>query len=161
MPQQKAQLPPGYCIHTAETAQLDTKTMYELLALRAEVFVVEQNCAYLDPDGRDLEPTCETIWATDPAGVIVSCARILHDDAKEPGLRSIGRVATATAARGKGVASAVFSTAIARCQGHPIHIHAQSYLRDWYASFGFVQQGEEYEWDGIPHIDMRREATAA
>ncbi|WP_244304390.1 GNAT family N-acetyltransferase [Leucobacter viscericola] len=117
--------------------------------------MLEQDCVYLDLDGRDLEQTTIQVWAETNQGEIASSVRILNEDALEPGLRSIGRVVTAPQHRGLGIAAAVLNTAIEICEDHPIQIHAQSYLTEWYARFGFRANGEEFLEDGIPHTPMR------
>jgi len=72
----------------------------------------------------------------------------------------IGRVATASAQRGRGLAAALMRAALAECVGRPVALEAQSYLTDWYAGFGFVVDGTEYvDEDGIPHTPMRRTVT--
>ena len=69
----------------------------------------------------------------------------------------IGRVATAKAARGQGLAAALIRRGIELCAGAPIHIGAQAYLEGWYEQFGFRRSGPGYVEDGIPHVPMRRE----
>ncbi len=154
-------LPPELSLHTeAGITRITPGTFYEIARLRQEVFVVEQECAYLDLDGRDLEPGSLQLWVSEATGAVVATLRVLPEDAQEPGLRSIGRVATAPAWRGRGVAGALVAAGIAACAGHPVQIHAQSYLTDWYARFGFAVSGPEFLEDGIPHTPMRRAASA-
>jgi ElaA protein len=149
-------LPDGLTLHRADRfADIPATTFYRIARLRQEVFVVEQDCPYLDLDGRDLEPHTAQLWAADDAGEIASTVRILDESFREPGLASIGRVVTAPAWRGKGVAGAVLQAAVDLCDERPIEIHAQSYLRAWYEGFGFVVCGEEFLEDGIPHLPMR------
>jgi ElaA protein len=134
---------------------LDPATAYRLWALRSEVFVVEQAAAYLDLDGRDLEPGTRHLWVED-AGVPVATLRVLDDrDAWR-----IGRVVTARSHRGRGLAAALVRAALVECGGRPVVLDAQSHLTDWYAAFGFLADGAEYvDEDGIPHTPMRRGAT--
>ncbi|QIM15478.1 GNAT family N-acetyltransferase [Leucobacter insecticola] len=149
-------LPSGITLHRAESLdEIPSRTLYRIARLRQEVFVVEQNCVYLDLDGRDLDPGSIQIWAATPDGTIASSLRILSEDALEPGLRSIGRVVTDPAWRGRGIAAAVLRSAIEACAEHPILIHAQSHLTEWYARFGFVTSGPEFLEDDIPHTPMR------
>ncbi|WP_448631578.1 GNAT family N-acetyltransferase [Cellulomonas soli] len=96
--------------HRAPTAQVDPLVLYRLLRLRVQVFVVEQHCAYEDLDGRDVEPGTELLWATD-GDEVVSTVRVLHD----PTALRIGRVATAPAARSRGVAGELMRRAVERC----------------------------------------------
>lgn len=129
--------------------------LHALLALRQQVFVVEQRCAYLDADG--LDPSCVHGLGTDEAGRLLATARIVPPGKKyaEP---AIGRVAVAPEARGRGLGYALMDEAIAaarqRYPGRVIRLSAQAYLEAFYARLGFVRQGENYEEDGIPHLAM-------
>lgn len=131
------------------------QTFYRIAKLRQEIFVIEQDCVYLDLDGRDLEDETIQVWAETEDGRVASSVRILNEDAKEAGLRSIGRVVTAPIWRGRGIAAAVMQQAIDACDGHSIMIHAQSHLADWYSRFGFATSGPGFLEDGIPHTPMR------
>ena len=157
-------------VAAAPTAELDAVTLYRILRLRSEVFVVEQDCVYLDQDGRDLEPGAQQLWIDggdtnggdtnggDTNGgddVVLATLRILRDP---DGRARIGRVATARAARGRGLAVRLMQRALELCGDGEIVLDAQSYLLDWYAGFGFVRVGEEFLEDGIPHVTMRRPA---
>lgn len=141
--------------HHRILADCDPETLYRILWLRVRVFVVEQNAAYEDLDGRDLEPGAELMWAEED-GEVLSTVRIL----REPGGLRIGRVATAPAARSRGVASELMRRAVERCTeldpAAPILLGAQSHLVRWYSRFGFEVSGEEYSEDGIPHLPMMR-----
>jgi ElaA protein len=144
-------------LHSAPLAALDPATLYAILRLRSEVFVVEQDCPYLDLDGRDAEPSALLLWATAEDGMVVATLRLLTD---EGGCRRIGRVATAPAARGSGVAGRLMRQAISLAEGAPIVLDAQTYLVRWYEGFGFAASGPEFLDDGIPHLPMRREPTS-
>ena len=137
---------------------LSLETLYTVLALRQEVFMIEQTCYYLDADGRD-----QVSWhliGRDEHGKILAYARLLPPGVPFEGHTSIGRVLTAAEARRTGAGKALLQKAIeesARIFGNfPIAISAQSYLLRFYQSFGFVEEGEEYLEDGIPHIHMTR-----
>ncbi|PII82339.1 hypothetical protein BMH32_07775 [Leucobacter sp. OLJS4] len=158
-------LPQGLALRSARFAELDASALYAIARLRSEVFVVEQDCPYLDLDGRDLEPGAEQFWveAADaaPEARVAATLRVLQDsDAAR-----IGRVATAPAWRGRSLAAALMRAAIdahdVASPERPMVLDAQSYLTGWYARFGFVQHGEEFVEDGIPHTPMRREPRAA
>lgn len=160
-------LPPDLSLHSAPAwEEIPARTAYKIARLRQEVFVVEQDCAYLDLDGRDLEPGAVQFWVEDTHGGVVATLRVLPENrvvsegsAPDPGTpapRSIGRVITAPLWRGNGIAAVLLEAAIASCAGHPILLHAQSYLTDWYAAFGFAACGPEHLEDGIPHTPMRR-----
>jgi ElaA protein len=142
----------------AAAADLDPVTLYRILELRVAVFVVEQRAAYPDLDGRDVEPDAELLWAEED-GVVLATARILHD----PDALRIGRVATAPAARSRGVASALMRLAVARCSelapALPIVLDAQEHLAHWYARFGFAVSGAGFVEDDIPHVPMTRPAA--
>ncbi|WP_053382963.1 GNAT family N-acetyltransferase [Leucobacter celer] len=151
-----AQLPSELTLRTAQGIDgIPTPTFYRIAKLRQEVFVVEQDCVYLDLDGRDLEDTTVQLWVEDADGTVAATVRILDESHQEPGLRSIGRVVTAPAWRGQGIAAALLEAAIAQCDGHPILIHAQAHLESWYGRFGFAACGDEFLEDGIPHLPMR------
>lgn len=151
-------LPPELTLHSAPAwEEIPARTAYRIARLRQEVFVVEQECVYLDLDGRDLEPGAVQFWAEDAHGAVAATLRVLSEEAEAgPGVRSIGRVITGPQWRGKGVAAALLDAAIASCEGQPILLHAQSHLTAWYAGFGFAACGPEYVEDGIPHTPMRR-----
>ncbi|MGW6424685.1 GNAT family N-acetyltransferase [Nocardia sp. NPDC055053] len=138
-------------LRRAWAADLDTATLYRLLKLRVDVFVVEQECAYPELDGRDLLPTTRHLWLDDD-GEVVATLRLLeeHDDFR------IGRVCTAVPARGRGYSARLLRAALAETGSATVRLDAQSYLVDMYATFGFSPDGEEFLDDGIPHIPMRR-----
>ncbi|NCT90478.1 GNAT family N-acetyltransferase [Cellulomonas sp. APG4] len=137
---------------------MDPLTLYAILRLRVDVFVVEQRAAYPDLDGRDAEPGAELLWAADGDEVLATL-RIL----REPdGALRVGRVATAPAARSRGVASMLMRVALERCAAldptAPVVLDAQAHLAGWYARFGFEVAGAGFDEDGIPHVPMRRTA---
>lgn len=133
--------------------ELTVEELYDLLALRAEVFVVEQACAYLDPDGCDREAT-HLLGTRD--GALVAYARWYP----EAGRVRLGRIATAPAARGRGYGRDVVEEALRRIAAdHPdrsVLLHAQAYLQGFYESLGFTPVGEPFDEDGIPHVAMVR-----
>ena len=138
-------------VRVAGFADLDPLTGYRLWALRSAVFVVEQDCPYLDLDGRDLEPLTRHLWV-ERDGDPVATLRLLDDGAA---LR-IGRVVTAAPARGQGLAARLVAAALELAGERPVVLDAQSHLVDWYAAFGFVPSGPGFLDDGIPHTPMRR-----
>ncbi len=139
-------------IFHASTRNLDVVTLHELLRLRQDVFVVEQECAYPDIDGRDLEPNTLQFWAGQ--GSVDATLRLL----REPdGTERIGRVATARHARGQGLGARLMEAAIAESRSGSIAINAQAHLEQWYARFGFVRSGEDFLEDAIPHVPMTRQ----
>lgn len=138
-------------VQDASIDQLDARTLYRILALRSEVFVVEQECVYLDLDGRDLEPDARQVWI-ERDGEVIATLRLLRDD----DCARIGRVVTAPAARGGGVAAALMGHTLELAGPVDVVLDAQAHLADWYARFGFVRDGAEFVEDGIPHVPMRR-----
>ncbi|WP_367867479.1 GNAT family N-acetyltransferase [Pedobacter sp. WC2423] len=140
---------------------LTVKELYAILKLRSEIFVVEQNCVFLDTDGKDL--SCQHLMLYQNKQ-LMAYARIVPAGLSftEP---SIGRIVSSHAARGKGFGRQLVSLAIANCQrlygNKPIKIGAQLYLKSFYESFGFVIYGEEYLEDDIVHIDMIRPVTTS
>ncbi len=138
-------------IFNAPTRNLDIVTLHEIFRLRQDVFVVEQECAYGDIDGRDLEPGTVQFWAGN--GSVDATLRLL----REPdGTERIGRVATAKHARGQGLAGQLMEAAIGEARSRSIALGAQAHLEQWYARFGFVRSGDEYVEDRIPHVPMTR-----
>jgi len=140
-------------LRSARFAELTPAELYGLLRLRVDVFVVEQACPYPELDGRDTEPGTVHVWH-ELDGEVVSCIRVLEQGEA----RSIGRVATARHARGRGLSAALVTSGIALCPGRAVDIGAQAYLEGWYARFGFVRSGPDYIEDGIAHLPMRRPA---
>lgn len=138
-------------ISTRAFGQLDAPTVYAILKLRAQVFVVEQDCPYLDPDGRDTEAATRHCWIAWPDGI----AAYLRITAEPGGEHRVGRVVVAPRARGQGLAGQLVRHAIALVPGSLV-LDAQSHLTGLYAGHGFVQAGPEFVEDGIPHVPMRR-----
>ena len=135
---------------------LTTRELYEIMALRQEVFVVEQNCPYLDADGKDLQSW--HLMGRNAEGVLLAYTRLLPEGVSYPGYTSIGRVVSSPVARGTGAGKEIMQRSIAMCRHLfgpiPIKIGAQSYLLRFYESLGFISTGEEYLEDGIPHTKM-------
>ena len=140
-------------VTAARFADLDPATLYAILRLRVDVFVVEQKCPYPELDGRDLEDGAFHLWIGDEDGV-AAYLRILEEP--DAAIR-IGRVAVASQARGTGLAGRLMLEAIDRVGDRACVLDAQTYLVEFYARFGFVVTGEEFLEDGIPHVPMRRE----
>ena len=145
-------------VHTSPGNELDAPTLYALLQLRAEVFVVEQDCPYLDLDGRDLEADTLHVWCRDDQGCISSAIRVLTE---ADGRRRIGRVVTRPEGRGQGQARQLIHWALDRLGPVETVLDAQSHLRGFYEGLGYEVDGAEFVEDGIPHLPMRRRATGA
>ncbi len=142
-------------VRTGHLDELSPRVLLGILAVRQEVFVVEQNCVYRDIDARDAEAQTVHLWIEDDDGRVLSTLRLLSDG--ESGHR-IGRVATLPAARGRGYSGALLRRAI-DLAGPPIMLSAQAYLVEWYARFGFEVCGERWMEDGIEHAPMRLEIS--
>lgn len=138
--------------HDRAFSELTTLELYAITALRESVFVVEQNCPYLDADGVD--PASRHLWASD-GDVIHAYCRIVPAGKKFPEI-SIGRVITAPVARGTGLGKELMRRAIAACGAGPIRLGAQAHLQKFYGDLGFAVAGEPYDEDGIPHVEMLR-----
>jgi ElaA protein len=135
---------------------LDAPTLYELLKLRVEVFVVEQACPYPELDGRDLLAETRHFWLEDPEGRVISTLRLMEEHPGGEKLFRIGRVCTKRSARGHGHTSRLMQAALAEVGDYPCHIDAQIYLEEMYTKHGFVRSGDEFVDDGIPHVPMVR-----
>ncbi|MBU2526695.1 MAG: GNAT family N-acetyltransferase [Bacteroidetes bacterium] len=134
--------------------ELTLVELYDLLALRAEVFVVEQNCVYQDVDGKDDKALHVLAKEND---TLLAYTRIFKpgDYFKEA---SIGRVVVSPHLRGRKLGYDLMKKSIEAVETHfkttSIHISAQCYLIDFYKNLGFKPQGESYLEDDIPHIAM-------
>ncbi len=144
----------------ARFGELGVDNLYDALALRCRVFILEQG-PYLDPDGVDRES-----WhllgrdgADDGAGTLQAYLRVVDPGVKyaEP---SLGRVITAPETRGTGLGRVLVGEGVRRClqawPGQGIRISAQAHLERFYGSFGFVGVGAPYLEDNIPHLEMLR-----
>ena len=133
--------------------------MYRILTLRADVFVVEQNCAYQDLDGKDEQSFW--VWAEDEQGEIHATARLLPAGISYKEV-SIGRVCTSMKLRRSGLGKLLMHESILQCEQiwgiQTITISAQQYLLKFYNELGFVEEGEMYLEDDIPHLKMKRKA---
>ena len=140
-------------------SELALDDLYDALALRSRVFVVEQNCVFLDADGYDRQAW--HLLGRDGEGRLQALLRVV-----DPGLKcaepSIGRVITAPESRRTGVGHQLLAEGLVRCAevwpGQPIRIGAQARLETFYLRHGFVTVGEPYIEDGIPHLEMLRQA---
>jgi ElaA protein len=117
---------------------------------------VEQKCPYAELDGLDLN--AHHVLGHDEEGRLMACARILPPE--HGGLPHIGRVVVHPALRGKGLAHELMTNALDAL--HRIHgsrrseLAAQAHLEGFYAAHGYERTGADYDLDGIPHVDMRR-----
>jgi ElaA protein len=140
-------------VRVASFLDLDAATLYALLKLRSDVFVVEQQCCYADLDGRDTEPGTRHVWLARDRDVL-AYLRILADD----GTERIGRVVVAKSGRGAGHAGRLMAHALAVIGNRDSVLEAQAHLVGLYERFGYAVTGPQYLEDGIPHVPMRRPA---
>ena len=144
---------------------LSNVEVYQIMAARTAVFVVEQNCVYQDADFADFDCYHLAAWlpGADGRATLAAYVRLVP-----PGLKfaeaSIGRVLTSQIARRRKLGAILMTRAIAECHAlfgvTPIRIGAQKYLEHFYRRLGFVSVSDVYDEDGIPHIEMLRPAAA-
>ncbi|MGO2937851.1 MAG: GNAT family N-acetyltransferase [Glutamicibacter arilaitensis] len=139
-------------------AELPQQLFYAVLKLRADVFIVEQQSCYPDIDGHDLDEDTVHLCALED-GKVLCTVRIMEIGSPSP---RIGRVATASSARGRGLAGELMKQAVGLCQPHAqIQLSAQTQLESWYGKFGFQRSGADYDDDGIMHLPMIRDGGKA
>ena len=142
-------------------AQLSVDQLYAILSLRAEIFVVEQRCIYLDTDGKDQDSW--HLMGFDE-GRLVAYTRLVPQGLSYPEAASIGRVIVALEQRGKGLGKALMEESVRRCRDlfgpSDLKISAQWHLEAFYRDLGFEPTGQRYLEDGLPHQAMvRRDAS--
>ena len=139
-------------LHQKSFRELTVDELYELLRVRSEVFVVDQNCVYQDMDNDDQNSI--HLWLT-VAEKVVTLARVCPAGTHMQEV-SIGRVVTTE--RGQGYGKQIMLHAIEAAKAHfgarQIDIEAQEYARGFYESVGFRQSSDTFMLDGIPHIKM-------
>ncbi|MFM5819261.1 GNAT family N-acetyltransferase [Aeromonas sanarellii] len=140
--------------------ELTTDELYELLALRAEVFVVEQTCPFQELDGLDRRDGVLHLLGYEE-GQLAAYARIMAPGIGDEQGAAIGRVVTSPRSRGGGLGHRLLDEAVTACAvrwpAHSIWLGAQAHLQGFYGQHGFVAEGEGYLEDDIPHMGMRRQ----
>lgn len=135
--------------------ELNKNELYDLLKLRSEVFVVEQNCVYQDIDDKDIKGT--HFFGQDGSDLI-AYLRVTEAGVLYPNHISIGRVVIKKTHRNKKLGNEILANAIDFCRKKfpktPIKISAQTHLKSFYNQLGFEFKGEAYLEDGIPHCAM-------
>lgn len=136
--------------------ELNTTTLYDILQLRSEIFVVEQDCVYQDLDGKD-QKALHVIGKKN--NKVVAYTRVFRSgDYFEHS--SIGRVVVAKDQRQYGYGKVIMNASIKAVKENlnedTIKISAQTYLKKFYNGLGFKEYGEEYLEDGIPHVAMMK-----
>ncbi len=138
----------------ARLEQLNPLQVHDLFKLRVDVFVVEQACAYEEVDGRD--PEAVHVLGHGDDGTLLAYCRVLPPG--PDGYPHIGRVVVRRDARGHQLSRRLMLQALGVVKDlygeHRSAVAAQSHLEALYASFGYERQGPDYDWDGIPHVDM-------
>lgn len=134
---------------------LSPQELHRLLALRCAVFIIEQNCPYLDPDYKDEHALHVMGWLNEE---LVACSRILPAGVSYDEV-SVGRVATASSVRRTGAGKVLMTKTMQYIRDTfgevPVRISAQSYLQKFYEGYGFQRtEKEEYLEDDIPHVEM-------
>jgi ElaA protein len=136
--------------------ELTVDELYDLLRLRSEVFVVEQNCVFLDQDNKDQKCYHLLLYSDSE---LVGYSRLVPAGLSYSEM-AIGRVITSASARGKGLGRILMELSIEYCHKFfgpgDIRLGAQTYAHGFYASLGFVSDGDVYDEDGIEHIEMVR-----
>ena len=145
-------------------SELSLDQLYAILKARQEVFIVEQNCAFLDADGMDQHCWHVMGWEDCPAGeILIAYARIVPPAVKYDEA-SIGRVISTTAGRRQGFGKELMRRAVAKTEElfprQAIRIGAQQYLEGFYGGFGFQTVSTPYIEDGIFHVEMLRPAPS-
>jgi ElaA protein len=140
-------------------SELSTELLYSVLALRADVFIVEQKRVCLDPDGKD---THALHLLGIENGVLVAYIRVFPPTDIENHI-TFGRALTAKFVRIKGYGKRLIQELLDYCATHFPRISivccAQQYLKRFYENVGFKPYGDIYEVDGIPHISMKKESS--
>ena len=135
---------------------LSSRKLYDVLKLRVDVFVVEQNCPYPELDGLD-QQSVHLLCSENSK--LIAYARLVPSGAKYE-VPSIGRVIVHEDARGRGLAKELLERSIDYISNEwgadAIKLQGQVYLKEFYQSFGFQPISASYDEDGIPHIDMER-----
>lgn len=139
-------------------SELSVDELYEILALRSEVFVVEQNCIFPDLDYKDQKAL--HFMGFDQNNQLMAYTRLFNESVYYQGFLSIGRVVASPKGRGEGYGRKIFGKSVEKVQElfgqKSIKIGAQAYLENFYGSFGFESINEDYVEDGIPHKIMVR-----
>lgn len=146
-----------------EWSEFDPDSLYAILRLRSQIFVVEQACLFAEMDG--IDPLCAHLCAFDPDGLIAGGLRLVPPGVARPHSvspaadgPSLGRLVTRADLRGKGLGRRLMAAGLARCAarypGTSVYLSAQLHLEPFYASMGFSRLRPPYDEDGIPHVDM-------
>ena len=149
---------PGLCWGWYALAEMEPILLYDMLALRETIFVVEQSCIYQELDGLDKSAQHLLVCRGE---TVVACLRVLPPGEPEADVR-IGRVAVSRDWRKRGIARVMVQKAIELAREDyslsEVCLNAQTYLQSFYESMGFQLCGDEFLEDGIPHVPMQMQA---
>ena len=140
--------------HRSWAEDLDAATLYQLLRLRTEIFVVGQALWEPELDGRDLLADTRHFWLQGAGGEMLATLRLLEQHPGTEKVFRIDRVCTKKGVRRRGHASRLLQAALADVGGYRCQISVQTHLEDMYSHHGFVRDGEEYLDDDIPYLPM-------
>ena len=136
--------------------ELTLKELYELLRLRSEIFVVEQDCPYQDLDGLDYEGL--HLFYEEEDGTVIACLRIFQHPDDDADTVRIGRVVTKE--HGKGLGALLLHEGVMTAETyycpHRILLEAQEYAKGFYEKEGFTVVSDMFLEDGIPHVRMEK-----
>jgi ElaA protein len=142
--------------------QLDTQTLYDILRIRVDIFVVEQTCYYPELDGIDCLKDTLHVYAIEEGKIIAYLRCIAPGETYEHD-SAIGRVLINEQARGRGLGHDLIKAGIKACEqawpAHDIHLSAQEHLQSYYLQHSFETVSDMYLEDHIPHINMLRKAN--
>lgn len=147
----------SYQFACKQFTELSIHELYDILNLRNEVFVLEQNCVFVDTDYKDQKAWHLMLYNEDSA--LLGYTRLIPEGISYPNYTSIGRVVNHPAFRNQGVGKLIMEKSIDMIyelfgKNYSIKIGAQLYLEKFYESFGFKRVGDVYDEDGIDHIHM-------
>ena len=133
--------------------ELSNRELYEILKTRQEIFIIEQNCPYMDIDDLDLDAM--HIFSMNEEGRVTSCLRVFMKDEKTA---QIGRVVTLVHGEGLGgkILHEGVKVALEHYKAEKIYLEAQTYAIGYYEKEGFRVISGEFDLDGIPHVEMER-----
>jgi ElaA protein len=133
--------------------ELSNRELYEILKTRQEIFIIEQNCPYMDIDDLDLDAM--HIFSMNEEGRVTACLRVFMKDEKTA---QIGRVVTLVHGEGLGgkILHEGVKVALDHYKAEKIYLEAQTYAIGYYEKEGFRVISGEFDLDGIPHVEMER-----
>lgn len=142
--------------------ELESEQFFDLLELRIDVFVVEQHCAYRELDEYDRHSETRHLSGRSEVGELIAYARIIPPKLRYPEV-NLGRFVVKADFRRQGIGHQLLQIAIQEISGcwpkTPIRISAQEYLQSFYAHYGFLRVSNVYLEDGIPHVEMMKDAS--